>query len=206
MENQEKWSKWFDGTMARRFFLYKEEGFLINKYIKRNHKVFDVGAGYGRVLYFLKNKGQDVKGIDLSYEDENIEKKDFLDFEAQEKFDVVLCLLNSLDYFSPYENRKKALVKMKSLLKEGGILILSSHYRLPFFNFKKSKYPGFYFEEVDGNYLLTFYGFGNTLKRELNSLNLKVIEYLPRRGGTKWLFGRLLRRANFVYAVAKKNG
>lgn len=42
-------------------------------------KVLELGAGNGRDTYYLQGQGYDIKGIDQSYEDSLIEKKDIKD-------------------------------------------------------------------------------------------------------------------------------
>jgi len=102
---------------------------IIPHYIK-NGKILDIGCSYGWYLYQLKNKGWNVKGIELNKEAvEFAVKKLKLDvgnlsienFQSSEQFDIIF-LLNVLEHL---KSPRDAFEKIESLLKPGGKLYIS---------------------------------------------------------------------------------
>jgi 2-polyprenyl-3-methyl-5-hydroxy-6-metoxy-1,4-benzoquinol methylase len=73
---------------------------FISKYIHKTGKLLDIGCGNGRLLNLVKEKGFQVKGIEMSpYLAEVVSNKlgieiittDFLRYEAlNERFDVIV--------------------------------------------------------------------------------------------------------------------
>jgi 2-polyprenyl-3-methyl-5-hydroxy-6-metoxy-1,4-benzoquinol methylase len=91
-------------------------------------RVLDIGFGRGFFLYFLKQLGAQVTGIELdnytiqyAHEDleiENIIKTDILKIDVREKFDVILFMDLIEHVLEPFQYLNKA----KMLLNPGGII------------------------------------------------------------------------------------
>jgi 2-polyprenyl-3-methyl-5-hydroxy-6-metoxy-1,4-benzoquinol methylase len=98
-------------------------------------KVLDVGCGAGSHALYLQGKDLDVTGIDIS---ENAIKacelrglkkykvSNVLDLETFEKFDTILLLMNGTGIFGKMNQISKFLQKLKSLLNEGGQILIDS--------------------------------------------------------------------------------
>jgi ubiquinone/menaquinone biosynthesis C-methylase UbiE len=122
---------------------YDEQG-IHNIYLKeidavmqQNINVLDVGCGTGLVSNLFAKKNPNNKFVSLDFSDsieygkkfaqtngiKNITwiKKDFLEFETKEKFDLIICcgVLHHIPQYS------QALQKIKDLLAPGGKLILA---------------------------------------------------------------------------------
>lgn len=114
-----KWS-YYPTYLAKRKFVLGE----IEKFPKTS-VILDVGAGEGDFIMELRKKGfARAIGLDLHYESKEVQKGNVLSIDFPSKsFDVVLCLdlLEHLDLAS----QEKALLEIKRVLKQGGILILS---------------------------------------------------------------------------------
>jgi 2-polyprenyl-3-methyl-5-hydroxy-6-metoxy-1,4-benzoquinol methylase len=125
---------------------YEEQGIHniylreINNYLNDDIEVLDVGCGTGLVSnLFAMKYNSNFTSIDFSdsvdyakdfaYKNEikNVTwiKDDFLNFSTDKKFDVIICC-GVLHHIPEHE---QALVKMKSMLKEDGILILAVYNR-----------------------------------------------------------------------------
>lgn len=98
-------------------------------------KILDVGCGAGSHSLSLQNdRNLDVTSIDISEKAietcklrgvKNAKIQNILDFEG-EKFDTIILLMNGVGIFGKLENCNKYLSKLKSLLNEGGQILLDS--------------------------------------------------------------------------------
>ena len=100
-----------------------------------NGSVLDVGCGAGSHSLSLQNdRNLNVISIDISEKAietcklrgvKNVKIQNILDFEG-EKFDTIILLMNGVGIFGKLENCNKYLSKLKSLLNEGGQILLDS--------------------------------------------------------------------------------
>ncbi|HEY6142608.1 MAG TPA: methyltransferase domain-containing protein [Flavobacterium sp.] len=98
-------------------------------------KTLDVGCGAGSHSLSLQNdRNLDVTSIDISEKAietcklrgvKNAKVQNILDYEG-EKFDTIILLMNGVGIFGKLENCNKYLSKLKSLLNEGGQILLDS--------------------------------------------------------------------------------
>jgi SAM-dependent methyltransferase len=99
-------------------------------------KVLDVGCGAGsHALYLQNERNLNVKAIDISENAiqacqlrglKNAEVVNVLDLDASEKFDTILLLMNGTGIFGKLNQISTYLKKLKSLLKEGGQILIDS--------------------------------------------------------------------------------
>jgi len=125
-----------------------EEKYLINK-IPDKTKVLELGCGTGRFGVYLKeNKQCDYTGIDVSPVMANICKERGLNAFVMDaknitfpkgSFDVILATSNFFaDILTSVSEIPNYLKKIKPLLTENGIMVVSSYYYTP--NYKDYKY------------------------------------------------------------------
>jgi len=98
-------------------------------------KTLDVGCGAGSHSLSLQNDRKlEVTSIDISEKAietcklrgvKNAKVENILDFEG-EKFDTIILLMNGVGIFGKLDNCNKYLSKLKSLLNEGGQILLDS--------------------------------------------------------------------------------
>jgi len=98
-------------------------------------KILDVGCGAGSHSLYLQEKGFDVTAIDISKKAikacelrglKNVKCEDVLDLDENDKFETILLLMNGTGIFETLENCTKYLLKLKSLLKENGQILIDS--------------------------------------------------------------------------------
>ncbi len=96
-------------------------------------KVLDVGCGAGNHSLYLKDKGFDVKSIDISKGAIEVCEKRGLEhtlvlniLNETETFDTILMLMNGSGLFQNLKNTPKVLQHLKSLLDPNGQILIDS--------------------------------------------------------------------------------
>ena len=121
-------------------------------------KILDVGCGAGSHALYLQDNGFDISVIDIS--EKAIETcklrglkkskvQNILNLE-DEKFDTILLLMNGTGIFETLKQTSKYLQKLKSLLNNGGQIVLDSSDIIYMFD-----------QNEDGSYLVptdSYYG------------------------------------------------
>lgn len=119
--------------------ILNSERIIIQKYIDRRCRILDIGCGAGRTTIGLKKLGYKSVGIDISERMiEKAKQRDALiDFTVadvlrlpfnNESFDAAFFSFNGLMLIPNIENRKKAIIEVKRILKPGGYFIFSTPY------------------------------------------------------------------------------
>lgn len=98
--------------------------------------VLDVGCGAGSHTLALQNERKlDVTAIDISENAvkacqlrgiENVKVANILDLDVENKFDTILLLMNGTGIFGTLNETAKYLQKLKSLLNQGGQILIDS--------------------------------------------------------------------------------
>jgi SAM-dependent methyltransferase len=121
----------------------KNEGPFFKKLFEENKvkKILDLACGTGHHSIFFAKSGYQVTGVDLSEKMLQIARKNaksvsgvrfvkagFLDVypKLKDKFDVVICLGNSLPHLLRKKDLKKTLQNIYNLLNPGGVFILQN--------------------------------------------------------------------------------
>jgi ubiquinone/menaquinone biosynthesis C-methylase UbiE len=117
---------------------YKKEVNKIEKLIKEykksdGNKLLDVACGTGKHLEYFKENFS-CTGIDLNEEmlriaknnisDVDFKSADLINFDLNDKFDVITCLFSSIGYVRTYEKLEKTIMNFKNHLKSGGVVII----------------------------------------------------------------------------------
>ena len=99
-------------------------------------KVLDVGCGAGSHALELQNERKlEVTAIDISENAvkacqlrgiENVKIANILDLDPKTKYDTILLLMNGTGIFGSLNETAKYLQKLKSLLNEGGQILIDS--------------------------------------------------------------------------------
>lgn len=123
-------------SVAYLFRSYKEMPILEQKALQlAKGKILDVGCGAGSHALHLQEKGFEVLAIDVSEQAIkacklrgviNTKVTNVLDLDASEKFDTIFLLMNGTGIFGKMNHIPAFLQKLKSLLNEGGQILLDS--------------------------------------------------------------------------------
>ena len=121
--------------------------------------ILDVGCGAGSHALELQNERKlDVTAIDISENAvkacqlrgiENVKVANILDLDSENKFDTILLLMNGTGIFGTLNETAKYLQKLKSLLNEGGQILIDSSDLI--YMFDQDEY-GAYSIPADGYY------------------------------------------------------
>lgn len=110
---------------------------VLNKHIKKSMSVLDIGCGAGTISFYLASRGNKITAIDISKKaiiecrksakmmglsNAVFAQSEFPKFNNSKKFDAVIFT----EVIEHLPNDKLALKKINSLLKNGGLLILST--------------------------------------------------------------------------------
>src|SRR5689334_20103673 len=116
----------------------KETEFIIEYFdLTPGKKVLDLMCGYGRHAIALAKKGIEVTAVDnlsdyiteikeTAAENQlpiNAINSDVIKFTTEEKFDLVICMGNSFNFFTP-EEAERLLLKIHSFLNQKGQLLI----------------------------------------------------------------------------------
>lgn len=96
--------------------------------------ILDVGCGAGSHALYLKRQKKNVEGLDISeYICELMNEKgvkthcsDIFEFNPETKYDTILLLMNGLGIAGKQEFLPEFLLKLKSLLKPNGQILIES--------------------------------------------------------------------------------
>ncbi len=135
-------------------YLESIDRLVLNNLPKGKLNVLDVGCGDGvrGIRLFQKMKGQQLLMIDNSSEmvklarkfENKVIKAERIDISAQrtkltDQYGIILCLWNVLGHIPSQKHRLRALINMKSLLREQGKIFIdiSNRYNIAHYGLKK---------------------------------------------------------------------
>jgi len=133
MGNYEVFAKFYDQAMGGR----AEERAFIEKLVKQYNStgktLLELGCGTGSPLKYFSSKGFEVAGIDISKEmlsmahsklpDSKLFQQDMAVFALPEKFDVILCLFDSINHLTKYAKWESLFRRARLHLNKGGLFI-----------------------------------------------------------------------------------
>ncbi len=169
----------FEVSIQNREFIDQSVDWIVNRFmVEESRRIADFGCGMGSYATRLAEKGAYVTGIDFSEAfiqhakdvakqkglDINYILQNYLEFETEERYDLITLLLCDFCALSPSQ-RKTMLKKFYKFLKSGGSVLIDA-YSLNAFNqredaetYEHNRHDGFW---SPGNY----YGFQNIFKYE----------------------------------------
>ena len=166
------------------FLLGDEEGFsLWLEYIEKEpfNTCLELASGSGVMARILKDKGYEVTASDISDEMIETAKRNFdgeylkinmIDFELHRTFDLILCIVDSINYL--YEEELETMFKsVYRHLNDGGRFIFDMHHKARLDEFSEE-----YIEEgqIDED---TFYQWTINADKDENTLNEHFTFYTP---------------------------
>lgn len=131
-KNYSKFAKYYDSLMGEP----KEKVALINSWIKNHNpkatSVLEIACGTGAILKLME-KQYEVSGLDLSKEMLSIAKKkikkgnfyhkDMTSFLLDKKFDVILCIYDSINHLLKFADWVKVFKNSAEHLNQNGLFM-----------------------------------------------------------------------------------
>lgn len=184
-------------------FIERSVNWIVSHFgIRREYKIADFGCGPGLYAASLARRGAKVTGIDFSERsinhaeqvasDEqlpiNYVNQNYLEFETEERFDLVLMIMCDFCALSPTQ-RKELLKKFYTILKPGGSVVLDV-YSLAAFG-QREEVSIYELNQLNGFWSADkYYGFLNTFKYDSEKVVLDkytIIESDRTRTVYNWL-------------------
>lgn len=160
-----------------------EVNFIKNFIDNKDNLILDVGCGSGNHATILSNMGYNVRGFDKSPDMVNVANQklpnkffvdDLLKIDCRDNFNVIISFFAVFNHLKNYRELEKALLNLKSLLLDGGKIIIDLH------NPQKS---GSKTESVDNATRTMIWEKCNLLKKEFTKIKYLVDNktYVTRR-------------------------
>ncbi|MBT89582.1 MAG: hypothetical protein CMN79_03720 [Spirochaetales bacterium] len=132
VESYSKFAKYYDSLMGEP----KDKVALINGWIKKSNpkatSVLEIACGTGAILKLME-KQYAISGLDLSKEMLSIAKKkikkgnfyhqDMTSFSLNKKFDIILCIYDSINHLLKFAEWTKVFKNSSKHLNENGLFI-----------------------------------------------------------------------------------
>ncbi len=106
---------------------------MIDTRVKASPAVLELGTGTGRILELIKDDFSYSAGLDISepmlkharqrLPDSHLYKQDMRDFEISKRFDLILCLFDSINHLETFEGWEKTFRQVEKHLAPEGIYI-----------------------------------------------------------------------------------
>ncbi len=132
MTDYNKFAKFYDEVMGDRSNSVSIIIDFINTHNPKAKSILELATGTGALLKPLSKKYQ-VSGLDLSQGMLSVAKKNvpkgkfykksMVDFVLPEKYDVIMCLFDSINHLMTFSDWKKLLSSSKKHLNKDGVLI-----------------------------------------------------------------------------------
>lgn len=132
MANYDIFAEFYDQIMGERTESLEKVKSLISQYNPKARSVLELAVGTGSVIKGL-SKEYEVAGLDLSSEmlsiakkkvpQANIYKEDMSNFNIGRFFDVIICVFDSINHLTEFEQWDSMLSSVSKHLNVGGIFI-----------------------------------------------------------------------------------
>lgn len=132
MSDYDKVAKFYDTVIGRSEDEIKFVKRRIQKYNSSARSVLEIGCGTGSNLEVL-SKNYEVSGIDISKEMLKIARKkipqgtfhlqDIRQFDLKKKFDVIICIYDTINHIKLFNDWKKVFKAVSSHLNNNGLFV-----------------------------------------------------------------------------------
>lgn len=180
MAAYDKYSRYYDaikGSRRQELALIRK---LISKYNRHAKKVLEIACGTGALLKELSRK-YDVCGLDISGPMLEIAKKqapraklfrqDMTTFKLDDRFDVILCIFNSINHLLSFDKWKKTFKRAYEHLNCGGIFIFDMNTKRALKTLIEERFS---FHRIQRDFIITECGSGGD---GVMNFNIKMFEH-----------------------------
>jgi SAM-dependent methyltransferase len=132
MTSYERFGEFYDSVMGDRRAAAEQVMELIRAVKPDAKNVLELGCGTGSILKCLQDV-YEVSGLDISGKMLSVARKkvpqsklfrqDMIDFRIDGRFDVILCVFDSINHVRRFSDWKKAFAAVRSHLSPGGCFI-----------------------------------------------------------------------------------
>ncbi|MFH1966267.1 MAG: class I SAM-dependent methyltransferase [Patescibacteria group bacterium] len=132
MANYNIFSKFYDSVMGDRSIEVSMVKKIISERCPKAKVILEIACGTGSILKLLPKKFE-IYGLDISKKMLAVAKKkipraklshqDMRDFKFSEKFDIILCLFDSINHLIKLSDWKKVFVNVQKHLNNNGVFI-----------------------------------------------------------------------------------
>ncbi len=215
---------------------------ILSRFGARPVDVLDAACGTGTVSDLLKNKGYNLTGVDIAPDMIDIAKKrvsgvdfyvsDLAELDLDKTFDLAICLFDSLNYITEDDHLEKAIERISSHLRPGGLFIFDvntvyalAHHFFDQANLESDNYPKYVWTSDYDNKTrlctinMIFTVRDNGKERQFKEVHyqkgylLEELEQMIISAGLElvdkyqaYKFKRPTRRSDRVYFVTRKTG
>lgn len=198
MNNYDIFAKFYDSMMGDRTI----EGAAIEKLVKQYNpsakSILELGCGTGVFLKYFFDRGYNVSGVDLSEKmlaisrqripAANLSCQDMTNFSLPSKYDVILCLFDSINHVLVYADWERMFSRAKLHLDEGGVFIFDINTKKKLEMLSQS---GPISSEFDGNKAIM----NIALKDGTYNWNIKIIE--KQENGSEVIYEENIKEQSF---------
>lgn len=138
MGNYDVFAEFYDSAMGNRSRHTAFVETLIKKHNPKAGKVLELACGTGAILKPLSGK-YEVSGLDISkgmlakavkkLPKAKFYRQSMAGFKINKKFDVILCLFDSINHLLTFKEWKKVFVSAEKHLNEGGLFVFDMNTR-----------------------------------------------------------------------------
>lgn len=132
MNNYNIFAKFYDSVMGDRSMVANMVNKIISEKCPKAEKILEIACGTGAILKLLPKK-YEIYGLDISEEMLAAAKKkvsraklshqDMRDFKFSKKFDVILCLFDSINHLIELSDWNKVFINTHKYLNNDGIFV-----------------------------------------------------------------------------------
>lgn len=186
MNNYDIFAKFYDSVMGDRIMEEVAIEKIIKKHSPLTKSILELGCGTGMFLKYFFDRGYEIMGIDLSEKMLEVASQripvvylshqDMTAFSLAKKYDVILCLFDSINHVLTFDGWEKLFFRTQYHLNKGGIFIfdINTNKKL-----KALSQFGSISRKFNGNEVIMDVG----LKNDIYHWNVRIIEKQESGGG-----------------------
>lgn len=133
MTNYDNFAPFYDSAMGDRLDEAAHIESWIKQYVPQASTLLELACGTGTFLSYFSKRGYNVTGLDTSEQmldtartklpKSTLIKQDMASFSLPKKFDVIICLFDSINHLTDYKDWQQVFSRVRTHLNPQGIFI-----------------------------------------------------------------------------------